>query len=84
MSQQKRAKAVRDLFKPFSLYARSAVYTTCVLPDAKVELIISDPLWEMLGVVTLGWELQMSVTASFLCVRVSLFVCGFFNGGFSD
>jgi hypothetical protein len=73
MSQQKRAKSVRDLFKPFTLYARSAVYATCVLPDAKVELIISDPWWEMLVVVTLGWELQMPITPSFF-IRSCFFI----------
>jgi len=66
MSQQKWAKSVRDLFRPFSLYAPSAVYTTCLFPDAKVELIISEAWWETLVVGTPVGELQMPHKLSFL------------------
>jgi len=73
MSQQKWAKSVRDLFRPFSLYAPSAVYTACLLPDANVELIISDAWWEMLVVGTLGGELQMPLKPSFINQFVFLY-----------
>jgi hypothetical protein len=74
MSQQKRAKSEQDLFKPFSLYARSAVYTTCVLPDATVELIISDPWWEMLFFGALGGDLQMPLQPVFFFIFSCVFI----------
>ena len=73
MSQQKWAKSVRDLFKPFSVYAPSAAYTACLLPDAKVEMIISNAWWELLVVGTLGWELQMPLKPSFFYQFVFLY-----------